>query len=262
MKIMILVLLVISNFAHASTGDLLSFKKIDKDPGYIKVYLQANRLKVDVMDSGNTAKNTVVYNKDANTITILDHAKKKFSVMDKEKMKAMSEKMGAAAAKMKEMLAKMPPEMQEMMKKKMAAMTSSPDADLPVEVKKMGSSEKVGRWSASHYSLLRGGKEVSELWSVPAKDIGVDKDNFEVLKSMRDLFADMGNQMKGMFGSGSPHQAQLLGFQKIEGVPVKTVSKSGKIERGLLLENAEKKSLSDSDFSVPAGYEENKMGVF
>ena len=64
--------------ASAMAGDLLTFKKIEKKTGLFRLYLEPHRLKVDIFDKGTEIKNTMIYDKDKQTATILDHSKKTY----------------------------------------------------------------------------------------------------------------------------------------------------------------------------------------
>lgn len=264
MKLMLALLAALVS-TSAFAGDALTFKELEKGEGYFRIFLEPARLKVELSDNGKDVDHTMLFSKGKQEATVLDHKKKEFMVMDKESLKKIADKMGGAMEQMKAAMSKLPPEMQKMMKEKMAAMNPQGGKDKPpVDIKKLKSGEKVGQWSATHYEVTRGKDTVSDLWTVPFKEVGVDEKNYEVVKSLGDTFSELGKEMQKVFGTAASHpQSDALGvMRKLEGFPVKTVSKrDGKKDRGYLLEKAEKKDLSDADFSVPDGYKKKSFGM-
>jgi hypothetical protein len=244
-------------------GDLLTFKKLEKDPGFVRVYLEPARLKVDISEDGQTIQSSLLYRKDKQEATFVSHEKKQYTVFDKESMEKMAARMNSAMGAMKDAMARMPEGMQKMIKEKMGAAGGEAKNE-PVLVRKVGSGEKVGKWSATRFEVVHGKKVVSDAWTVPFREVGVDQANFAVLKAMSEAFADLGKEFSRMVPGAEAGQvplAQLQGLRKIEGFPVKAVNKNAgkKGERGFLLENAEKKSLSSSELAVPTGYEEKSF---
>jgi len=237
-------------------GDLLQYKQ-EKESGFFRLYLEPTQMKMDFSEDGKSVKSTMVYVKETQTATMIDHGSKKFTSLDKKTIENMAAKMGPAMAKMKEAMKKMPPEMQKMMKEKMGALGGS-GADQPIEVKKAGRGESVGRWKAARYELIRGKTVVAETWTVPMKEIGVDPKNFEILQEMSKLYEGLGQELKNMIGSAGA--VDMQSWKKMEGFPVKTVSHQGKGEKSYVLDSVEKKSFSSSDFAVPTGYTKQDFG--
>jgi len=246
-------------FAILSTpslaGDLLTFKKLEKGTGYVRVYLEPTKMKVELSENGKDIKSTVFYERAKDEATLIDHSKKEFTVFNRKTL----ERLGGAMSKMKEAMANMPPQMQKMLQEKMGGAHAAKPLP-PIEVKKIASGEKVGKWIATRYEISQGKKAVSDTWTVPLKDVGVEKENFAIVKSMSESFAEVAKDFQGIMGAAAAGpQAQLQSIGKIEGFPVKTLNKSKKGESGFLLESAEKKTLSTTDFAVPSNYKEKSM---
>lgn len=253
MKLLLLALAGFSSPVFA--GDLLTFKKLENESGFVRVYLEPTKMKVDLSDNGKDVKNTIFYEKAKEEATLIDHSKKQFTVFNRQTL----ERMGGAMNKMKEAMANMPPQMQKMLREKMGAAQAATPLP-PVRVKKMGSGEKVGKWKATRYEISQGKKAVSDTWTVPLQEVGVDKENFAIVKSMSESFGEIAKDFQSMMGAESAGpQAQLQSIGKIEGFPVKTVNRSKKSDSGFLLESAEKKTLSSSEFAVPSSYKEKSM---
>ncbi len=238
-------------------GDLLSFKE-EKNPGFFRMYLEPTRMKMDFSENGKDVKSTMIFVKEKQEVTAIDHGSKKFTVLDKPTIERMSAKLGSSMAKMDEMMKKMPPEMRKMMKEKMGAMGGGGDKDLPVEVKKAGSGETVGRWKATRYEVLRGKNVVSETWTVPMKEVNVDEKNFAVLQGMSALYAGIGKELKGVMSQAGAVDMQT--WKKMEGFPVKTLSRARKGGHAYVLEKSEKKNLDDSEFAAPSDYKKQEIG--
>ena len=249
--------------ATAFAGDTLLFKELEGGQGFFRLHLEPARMKAEVSEDGKAVKTTMMFTKAREETTILDHEKKEFMALDKSGMQKLAGTVGGAVEQMKAAMSKLPPEMQKMMKEKMGAMGAEQKSREPVTVKKV-KSEKVGKWSATQYEISRGKSVLSQVWTAPFKDVGVDKANYEVVRAMSDTYAAVAKDLGNIFGAaGGAQAAQIDVVKKIEGFPVKTVAKrpNGKVDRAYQLESAEKKELSDSDFSVPEGYKKKTLGM-
>lgn len=259
MKLLSFFALVFGFTMEAHAGDFLSYKQ-EKTPGFLHVYLEPTRMKVDISDDGKETKTTVFFEKEKEAATMIDHKSKRYTLMDKATVERMSAKLGASMAKMDEMLKKMPPEMRKMMKEKMGAAGGSAPAE-PLDVKKTGS-ETVGKWKATRYEVLRGKTLVTETFTVPYKELGIEEKNLEAFKEMSKIFSAATKELKGMMGSQAA-AVDMDSWKKMEGFPVKTVSHARKGEaKGYVLESNEKKSLSSADFELPSGYKKQELGKF
>lgn len=249
---------------QALSGDSLTYKEIDGGKGLLRLQLEPGRMKVDVLEDGKQSRTTLMFNRAKEETTILDHDKKEFLTIDKERMKKLAGTVGSAVTQMKAAMEHLPPAMQKMMKEKMGAMGEKQKKIEPVKVTKAKSGEKVGKWSADRYDVSQGKKVVSQVWTANFKEVGVEKENFEIVRSMSDTFAEVSKDIGHVFGTAVGAQAaQIDAVKKIEGFPVKTIARNpqGKNERAYQLDSAEKKELTDADFHVPEGYKKKSLGV-
>ena len=216
----------------------------------------------------------MVYDDRKRQMTMIDHSRRGYFVMDPEKMAAqmqgmqsqMQGQMGAAMEQMKQHMQTLldnpdiSDEQKKMIQDEMAkmsarsgAMPTAPGAaPEPMKIKATGKSRKVAGINCKMHRVSRGGRTVQEVCVASRKATGMPKDDYQTMQNMFSFMREIAEKSMsamGMSGGGG------AAFPEIDGVPVEIKD----MEDGTVsvLRNVSTKSIADSTFSVPAGYREH-----
>jgi hypothetical protein len=233
-----------------------------------RLYLQANRLKMVMLEGARPVQATVM-DLDAQTITHIDYQQRAFTTatakeyadMMRQGFAKMGEAMGQMQAQMKELeeqLKNLPPEQRKqieaMMKQAQGAQRQAPTlkaedcAPDKVEVKRTGKSATVAGFDAVGYQLFENGKLDAEVWIAPAITAAREIDPQKLERLMKEMLKALPQ---------CPPRGQMVGADPVwklmkDGYPVRSVEADG----GAVTEvvKAESRSLAATEFQAPAGF--------
>lgn len=214
-----------------------------------------NNLKVDYFKN-NKAEHSILFSGSKQEVKMINHQEKMYHVMNKAMARQMAGKVNTAMAQMQAALKQMPPEMQKMMKQKMAQNPMFGGGKLPkTELKKIKANVPVGSYKTTQYKILSDKRPVSELWIASFGEVGVSQNSFKVMQSLGKFFNDIAGEFKQ---GGSLKQMGFQEWSKFQGVPVKTVNLR-KGDEVYTLKKAYSKKFASKDFQVPGSYKEARI---
>ena len=204
---------------------------------HTKGYLKPMKLKT-VSDEENRA---VIIRSDKEVLYVINMKDKTYSEMTFKEFEGQMTKANEQMKEMQENMKDMPPEQRKMMEGMMKGMMGKKE----YEIKRMGEKKTIAGFSCEKVVMSEGDKEIGEFWVT--KDVGSMKNYAKDWSKLMEKIAQ--GPMAGMFRK----LAELYGFvmeSKVSGVTSTTTK-------------LEKRSVGDSEFELPAGYDKvsaEKMG--
>lgn len=197
-----------------------------------------------------------------NTITVIDDKRKQYREMDKESMKNMANKAGAAMAQMQERMKNMTPEQRAMMEKAMGGhmpggMGNEGKPDV-YESKDLGKNDTAEGRKCHLWQITRNGAPLEELCVVPFASLPGKEDLEKAFKAMADAFADIASAM--------PNADKAVKVRmSVNGYPIRTrgYDANGQFRGSeTVLVKWTEESIPAAAFQVPAGYKKAEMPKF
>jgi len=239
-----------------SAGSLVEFDvTVQGQHGFSQFYVQDGRIAItqDQMDGH------MFFDQKSQTITIIDHAKRSFIIMDEAKIEravGMASSVVGAMSSAMESLKSLPEDQRAAAENFLKSMgVASPDDAAKSSVTATGNSRQVNGVRCSLYSVRRGETEVSEACIASKQDTGISAPDWATIQSMRGMwmkYADRAAPLLDRFGAGLPDMAAI----EVDGLPV-MVSRAGKpqmVIRSVAAAKAPKELLV-----IPAGYTERNL---
>jgi hypothetical protein len=176
---------------------------------------------------------------DQETLYQIDPENRSYTAMTFADMKKMSDAgKSVMDAMMKKKMESLPPEKRKAYEDRMAAYQKGTSAETKYDVTNTGESKIISGYACTKYLVKRNGENYETIWATGAiGDVEVAR------KDMEQLMEKMSSAMK-------TRSTPLVWFKQIPGFPVKT-ERSGNTST---VSHVEKRTVSDSEFEVPAGY--------
>lgn len=228
-----------------------------------RIYAQGGKLRIDHLDGKGGVQTTVLFQN--NEMIVVSHPDKKFHRINEATLTELSAQMKKASEAMKQLeqqMANMPPEqramMEKMLKGKMPAMAGMGSEPLAIRVEATGP----GSWesySCKNYAVYLGDQKTQELCAVPPSEVEGADEFIEAARNMAEFFGKFKEALQmPAFASLTKSPAEIVG--RVEGFPVHTKEfDNGVLQGERFLSSAKEESLSDSTFSPPQGYKEEKI---
>jgi hypothetical protein len=193
------------------------------------------------------------------TLTIIDDDEETYTVLDRESIRAVGERMGGAMAQMREQMASMTPEQRAMMERMMGGQLPGPAAPAKVEVIDARRTETVDGRSCRVWTVKRDEVPEQQHCVVPFDTLPGDEDLRALFQRMASLFGELRTALpQGDDGDGDEFEA----YAKMNGYPVLTRELSegepNGAESRLVAWRAE--PVPAAKFTVPAGYTKRELG--
>lgn len=218
------------------------------------------------LSQSKEASSETIFDGGTQALMMIDHAKRRYTNLDKETLVAVAEKLTQAMAEMEAQLAGMPPAQREMMERMMKGAIPQAAAALPeVTFKRTGETDTIAGIKAEKVEQFADGRKSKELWIASWADLKGGESIKEAFVNMSELFQEIATAfsqgpMKGMFTSigersGMNQLADLGGF------PVKAVDydASGTVDSEMALTHFEVKAFPSETFKAPKGYKKQKV---
>jgi hypothetical protein len=223
-----------------------------------RLSIDGHKMRIDQKIVENVPNETSIFRGDQDRLLDIDHANKRYRVMDKQSMKEAAGQMSQAMKQMEAQMATMPPEQRKMLESMMKGRMPQQRPKRPVrpetEVKKTRSRDTIGGYPCLSYEVCRGGRKVREIWATDWRKVGVEKGSLDVFKDMArfqwEMFASMrDNPMVGA------QEEPFSEYERIDGFPILTRDYQGsRVTEEVIFKSVKEKELDASIFDPPAGY--------
>jgi len=191
---------------------------------------------------------SIIYPGSGSTMTVLEHERRRYMVIDEDFVDSVSVQMEAAMAEVQQQLAMLPPEqrarMQEMLQQRMPG--QKPEAS-EREFRSTGRSEKVSGFTCITGELFKNGKKESELCVSDPDELGMSKKDYKALIAAF-------SAMSSLVGRFSPGTDEIFDLEVVGGVPIKSNNFDAEKESSLVWANFGK--LDKKRLAIPADYEQ------
>jgi hypothetical protein len=228
-----------------------------------RMYAQAGKLRMDQMDAQGALQTSAIFQN--NEMIVVNYADKNFHRLDEKTLAELGAQMQKASAAMKQMeqqMANMPPEqramMEKMMKGRMAGMAGM-GAKPPVIRFEPGGMGTWQSYTCKNYTVYAGDQKTQEMCTVPASKVEGAEEFVAAARNMKEFFEKFKEalQMPG-FANLAQNPAGVVG--EVEGFPVHTKEfENGVLRQEKFLSSSKTENLSDSLFSPPQGFREEKF---
>ncbi len=248
-------------------GDVvIKWKNINNKSNTVDItkgYLKNDKVRIDFYRKGKELKNSMIYNQNSERIIHIDHENKTYTVMDKETMRKISEKLNNVMAEFEKQLKNLPPEQREMMKKYMKK-NISPHANYVEPVIKKSGKGKVNGIPCVKYDVYKEKKRTRQYCITSWDKV---EGGAEIATAMKNLSSFFQEWTKTMSKSSSPIGSRLkfeknlfAQIEKLNGLPLETLEfENGKLINRTIFESSERKEIPDSIFTSYRQYKRQEI---
>lgn len=190
------------------------------------VFAHENKLKIENgADQQEGPVDTVVYRGDRKEVMILDHQRKRYTLLDEATRDRMAAQANQAMAQYQEMLKQLPEEQRQMMQQMMGSSMPSgmPQKPTSTEVKPTGEEAMKNGYPCRRYDIIRDGRTTQVLWVTDWKNIEEGQEVSGTFSEMGAFFQAIAKplQPQGQPATGPSTAMSLL--NRIDGFPVVTL---------------------------------------
>ena len=232
-----------------------------KQPTQTEIAIQDGKLRLDSREQSVDESHQMIYDSQSDSMTIIDHQRKTYSVIDAAMMNQIKQQMEMVKKQMEAQLANMPPQQREMMKKMMQGkmpMMAGMGEKVDRKVKATGVEKEVAGYECTVSEVSNNGKKVRELCVTPWSELKNNEDISATFKGMFGFFTRMMQSLSQM----AP-MAQEFPFAEIEqlgGFPVLI----NEFDGATVKETSKLMSIKDQDyaakhFTPPSGYKRQEI---
>lgn len=230
--------------------------------------VEGDRMRMDTQGENGKLASTVIFLGETDEMNMIDHKKKTYMVMDRERIEALGKQMGQVMQQMEEALAQVPPEqramMERMMKGKMAAEDYTPPS--PPVVTDLGESGSVNGIACQWKQVTRDDVLSQKACVCDEGAIPGGKAMVALAHEMRDFSEGLMRIAKSasgvqMFGGGTigdvaaSMTADLGGFSLIS----EDYDGEEKLMRRSTFESADEVSIPATEFTPPSDYKRQEL---
>lgn len=221
-----------------------------------KTYVERDRMRVEI--KGDNTDQTIIFREDKEVFWVIDNKEKTLMEMTKRDLQKIKEKMDEAMKMLEEQLKNMPPEQREMMEQMVKRQMPMKSTQRKIVYKKVASGVKVNRWVCDKYEGYREGRKKKEIWTTDWKRLGLNPEDFKVMKAMGEFFGEFSQgAVSSLYEVGSEEWEKEQGYS---GVPVKTIIYSdGQIREKTELKEIQRQDFAASLFDLPQGLKKKEI---
>ncbi len=229
------VLLLATGFVYADTE--LTF-----DDGS-KVLVKGDRVLFGDDDTN------IIYPGSGTTMTVVEHSKQRYMIMDEEFADSVSTQVDAAMAQMQAQLAQLPPEQRAMMEQMMKDRMPNMQGEKAVqEFRRTGRKQEIAGFECVEGELLKNGQREFIMCISSPDEIGMPRSDYEALRSAFAAMADL-------VGKFSPNTGEMFNLELIGGVPIMSDDQDG--DNDSKLKSVSFDTLDEERLSVPENYRQH-----
>ncbi len=220
----------------------------------------AGLLKMDI--SSELRNHTLVFRGgESSSITVIDHHKKSFSVIDRESMAVFRSEMRMRMQATAMRIGSLPPEQREIVQKMLESQLG-PDrgADAPPTgtVIRTDERETLSGLACVKHEVFQGGKKLREVWVAPPAAVPGGESALALLREMSDFYGSLMSSVEKAapgFDGGLSNQNPFEDLARMNGFPVLTRSfVGGRAGTEVALLSVEEQPLSPAEFEPPEDY--------
>lgn len=233
---------VVTALALLAAGMALADTELTFDDGS-KVLVKGDRVLFGDADTN------IIYPGSGTSLTVVEHSKQRYMIIDEEFADSVSSQVDAAMAQMQAQLAQLPPEqramMEQMMKDRMPAMQGEKSVQ---EFRRTGRSIEIAGFECDEGELLKNGKREFTMCISSPKEIGMPAADYRALGAAFKAMADL-------VGKFSPGTSEMFNLELIGGVPIMSDDQDG--DNDSKLESASFASIDEERLKVPENYRQH-----
>lgn len=203
-------------------------------------------------NNSSDGKVTMLYNSDADKITVVMHSTEMYMILTKKKLESLKKQLNGYMDQMKQQLANLPDaqrqQMEKMIEQQMGGMSKT-----EYTVSKTGNSQKINGWNTDKYEFKADGSITSEIWATDFSELGINENDFAIMKNFSAFSSSM---LDGLPNTKKDPFSAI--YEEFKGLPVKTIHKTtNSITELSKVENYDGKV----NFTIPEGYTEQSMNM-
>lgn len=192
------------------------------------------------------ADTSILYPGSGSAMTVIDHPRQRYMVIDEMFADTMSSQITAAMAQLEAQLAQLPPEQRAMMQQMMKDRLPDRGARQPQrQFRRTGGEQKIAGFTCQEGELTRDGQPEFKVCIASAGDIGMPDDDFEALSAAF-------RAMSGIVERFAPGSEKIFDLDLIGGVPVISTDADGAQNSRLISVSFE--AIDAVRLEVPEGY--------
>lgn len=235
----------------------------------IRMAVEGRSLTIDIAPSQASRRGgAMLYRGDRREMTVVDHQRKSFFVMDARTMQqlggqinaAMSQARGLTEQALQGLSSEQRAMLERTMKDRMPA--QQPTHKPQTTVRRLDQSAQVYGYPCQLYEVRRDGRKIRDLWVT-------EWSNIEGGSELAPVFADMGQFHRELISampqiagqSGGMVDSPFTAMKEIDGFPVasRDYASDGTVESETALRSAKRQRLDPAAFNPPTGYKRQEM---
>ena len=228
-----------SQTAHADAS--LGYQYADGKPA-AEVHVSGEKVRMERSGDGFA----MLADTGTGTLTMIDHRKRTYTVMDRAAITAMNAQMKQMQQAMQAQLANLSEEQRAALEKQMPGMAGAGGMAPEPTVRTTADKRSIGGRGCEVVEMVMGGRTMYTACVAPAASLGLSAQDTATLQALATLLVEMGR------GGGGQMPAMVR-----NGIPLETTNPhSGQPET---LQSVDKGKLDAALFAVPTGYREQPM---
>ena len=256
--------------ALATAGSLIRMESQDfraspgKQKSTVEIATDGPLMRMDAVGQSASDAGSMVYRRDINEMTAIDHSRQEFYVLDEAALQGLAGQVNDAMAEMQAALAELPPEQramaEQMMKQRMGAVMDQPASAR--ELSRTGETDTVNGYDCELYDVMESGRKTRDMCVTSWANIeggSAYKDNMvgmaAFFEHMRDMFSQTGADLMGSRSDVFSHMREINGFP----VRARNYDGAGTLIEETTLVSTESQSFEEAFFQAPDGYTQQWM---
>lgn len=241
----------------------------DARESYVTVTkVEGNRMRMDTQGMDGKLASTVIFLGETDEMYMIDHDKKSYMVLDRERIEALGQQMSQAMKQMQEALAQVPPEQREMMERMMKDKMGGGDykPPSPPVVTDLGQSGSANGIACQWKQVARDGVLEEKACVCDESAIAGGEEMVALAHEMRDFAEGLMQLAKSvssipLFGGGTVGNVGAAITADLGGFPLISEAYDGeqKLIRRSTFESADEVSIADQEFTPPGGYKRQTL---
>jgi len=226
-----------------------------------QMLIEGEMMSMEVKDDPDQPQ--MVFNGERQELTLIDHNRGRYAVVDEEMFKEIAQQVNAALQMMEQNLSRMPAEQREMFEKMMKdKMPQRGEPRAKTEIKRTDEKETMAGYPCVKYEAIREGEKVREYWVT-------DWSKVEGSEEVSKMYGKLGEFFRGLFesaGDSLPFQEAFDAnpfdeMSQLNGFPVVTRTfEGGSLDREATLKGVRSRPIDPETFAPPEGYDKEQLG--